>query len=330
MLPRPLPAPFDSDEHLFEPWWGGERALVSIGPADAPGDGEVRIRDAAGVDVTAAPARTGRAGRPGRGAARRSSMASWSWSTAPDAPIPRSWRGASRGGVGTSRSPSWPSTCSISTAGRCSRSRSSAGARHCGASSGPGDEVVAVPAIATEGVALFEARRRPGHRGHPRAPAGEPVPARGPQPAVALRSRRAGRCRADRCRRSRPRRLGAAAAPVLALISRLPLDDLIGASAARAMAARPPVRPCAPPPRTPATRVAARTAAHPPRTSGSPRPRRPRWPPRAARSRAATSHGWTAETMIRASITNGLNGGRNDASVTHAPPPPPSATIAVR
>ena len=28
MLPRPLPAPFDSDEHLFEPWWGGERALV--------------------------------------------------------------------------------------------------------------------------------------------------------------------------------------------------------------------------------------------------------------------------------------------------------------
>jgi branched-chain amino acid aminotransferase len=29
MLPRPLPAPFDSDEHLFEPWWGGQRALVS-------------------------------------------------------------------------------------------------------------------------------------------------------------------------------------------------------------------------------------------------------------------------------------------------------------
>ena len=41
MLPRPLPEPFDSDEHLFEPWWGGERALVSIGPADVAGDGEV-------------------------------------------------------------------------------------------------------------------------------------------------------------------------------------------------------------------------------------------------------------------------------------------------
>ena len=37
MLPRPLPAPFDSDEHLFEPWWGGERALVAVGPADAAG-----------------------------------------------------------------------------------------------------------------------------------------------------------------------------------------------------------------------------------------------------------------------------------------------------
>ena len=34
MLARPLPEPFDSDEHLFEPSWGGMRALVSIGPAD--------------------------------------------------------------------------------------------------------------------------------------------------------------------------------------------------------------------------------------------------------------------------------------------------------
>ncbi len=34
--------------------------------------------------------------------------------------------------------------------------------------------------------------------------------------------------------------------------------------------------------------------------------------------------------MIRASITNGLNGGTNDASVTHAPSPPPRATMAVR
>ncbi len=53
MLPRPLPAPFDSDEHLFEPWWGGERAIVSVGPADLPGTGDVVVRDASGRDVTA-------------------------------------------------------------------------------------------------------------------------------------------------------------------------------------------------------------------------------------------------------------------------------------
>ena len=66
MLPRPLPEPFDSDDHLFEPWWGGERALVSIGPADVVGNGEVRVRDAAGVRCHGSTPRTGRAGRPGR------------------------------------------------------------------------------------------------------------------------------------------------------------------------------------------------------------------------------------------------------------------------
>ena len=54
MLPRPLPEPFDSEEHLFEPWWGGVRALVHIGPADTPGTGGVRVMDADGSDRTAA------------------------------------------------------------------------------------------------------------------------------------------------------------------------------------------------------------------------------------------------------------------------------------
>ena len=53
MLPRPLPGPFDSDEHLFEPWWGGERALAMIGPADLPGTGAVRMVAADGSDLTA-------------------------------------------------------------------------------------------------------------------------------------------------------------------------------------------------------------------------------------------------------------------------------------
>jgi bifunctional non-homologous end joining protein LigD len=52
MLPRVLPAPFDSDEHLFEPWWGGERALAMIGPAELAGTGAVRIVDADGRDLT--------------------------------------------------------------------------------------------------------------------------------------------------------------------------------------------------------------------------------------------------------------------------------------
>jgi bifunctional non-homologous end joining protein LigD len=43
MLARPSPAPFDSEAHLFEPMWGGARALALIGPADAPGGGEVAL-----------------------------------------------------------------------------------------------------------------------------------------------------------------------------------------------------------------------------------------------------------------------------------------------
>ena len=54
MLARPLPDAFDSEAHLFEPWWGGLRALVSIGPADRAGDGDVRVVDADGIDRTAA------------------------------------------------------------------------------------------------------------------------------------------------------------------------------------------------------------------------------------------------------------------------------------
>jgi len=54
MLPRPLAEPFDSTEHLFEPSWGGLRALAFIGPAEEPGSGEVRLVDVDGVDRTTA------------------------------------------------------------------------------------------------------------------------------------------------------------------------------------------------------------------------------------------------------------------------------------
>src|SRR5258708_34458535 len=68
MLPRPLPEPFDSADHLFEPWWGGERALVSIGPADVAGAGGGRVGGGSGGGRTGAP--PGLAGAAGRGAAR--------------------------------------------------------------------------------------------------------------------------------------------------------------------------------------------------------------------------------------------------------------------
>jgi bifunctional non-homologous end joining protein LigD len=51
MLPRPASEPFDSAVHLFEPSWGGLRALAFVGPAPTPGSGDVRIVDGEGRDV---------------------------------------------------------------------------------------------------------------------------------------------------------------------------------------------------------------------------------------------------------------------------------------
>ena len=61
MLPRPAEAPFDSPDHLFEPSWGGRRVLAFLEPAvdELPGGGyatadgrpSVRLMDAEGVDL---------------------------------------------------------------------------------------------------------------------------------------------------------------------------------------------------------------------------------------------------------------------------------------
>ena len=86
--------------------------------------------------------------------------------------------------------------------------------------------MVAVPAIATEGIALFEAAVAQGIAGILARQRHESVPARRPQPALALR----GGCAGGRRPAAEPAGEldgppGAAAAPVLALISRLPFDD---------------------------------------------------------------------------------------------------------
>jgi bifunctional non-homologous end joining protein LigD len=49
MLARPLPDAFDSPNHLFEPMWGGIRALACIGPAELPGTGDVTFVDEDGI-----------------------------------------------------------------------------------------------------------------------------------------------------------------------------------------------------------------------------------------------------------------------------------------
>jgi bifunctional non-homologous end joining protein LigD len=67
MLARPLPEPFDSSAHLFEPIWGGARALALIGPADVAGGGEVAM---VAEDGTQGPAPLDLSGLAGRVQAR--------------------------------------------------------------------------------------------------------------------------------------------------------------------------------------------------------------------------------------------------------------------
>lgn len=55
MLDRPLPEPFDSPAHLFEPIWGGVRALAFIAPAEAQGGGEVTFVTEAGTWLDPTP-----------------------------------------------------------------------------------------------------------------------------------------------------------------------------------------------------------------------------------------------------------------------------------
>ena len=57
MVPQPADEPFDDPDTLFEPWWGGERALAYVGrdlaAEDAPaGALEVRLVSADGVLLT--------------------------------------------------------------------------------------------------------------------------------------------------------------------------------------------------------------------------------------------------------------------------------------
>jgi len=219
MQPRLLPEPFDSDEHLFEPWWGGRRALVRIGPADLPGTGEIAILDADGVDLTAAlPELAGMAVR----VAARSAILDGELVVVDGAGRADATALEERLAGEAGRPAAFLAFDLLHLDGRTLISQALVKRREAlRRVLRPGDEVVAVPAIATEGRALYEAavaqgiagilaRQRmspylPGIRSRlwryvPATPGTIP-PADAALPAPE-----------------------AAAAPVLALISRLPLD----------------------------------------------------------------------------------------------------------
>jgi bifunctional non-homologous end joining protein LigD len=229
MLPRPLPAPFDSEQHLFEPWWGGERALALIGPSDSEGAGAVRIVDAAGRDVSGVlPELSGLAVRvAARSAILDGELVVVDGSGRADA------RELARRLSGHAGAPS-AFLCFdlLHLDGRSLLSQPLVRRREAlRRVLRPGDEVVAVPAIATEGIALYQAAVAQGiagvmarQRTSPYLPGVRSrlwryVAAGAPAPAVTATATEAGA--GTSAHEASP----AGAAPVLALISRLPFED---------------------------------------------------------------------------------------------------------
>ena len=223
MLARPLSEPFDSDQHLFEPWWGGTRALISIGPGERPGEGDVRVVDADDIDRTATlPELAGTAVR----VAARSAILDGelvvvdAHGRADTAALERRLDGKA------GRPVAFLAFDLLHLDGRvaarpAARRRREALRRILR----PGDEVVAVPAIATEGRALFDAIVAQGLAGMMARQRQGPYLAGRAEPAVAPDP---GGRRHDPCGRARGcagGRATSATAPVLAMLSRLPLDD---------------------------------------------------------------------------------------------------------
>jgi bifunctional non-homologous end joining protein LigD len=154
MLARPIPDPFDSEAHLFEPVWGGARALALIGPAETPGAGEVAL---VAEDGTTGPAPIDLAGLAGRVDAR-SAVLDGEIVVVDEAGKLDADELGRRFGGGVGRPLSYLAFDLLHLDGKSllnlTLDRRRALLRQV---LRPGDEVVAVPAIATEGRALFEA-----------------------------------------------------------------------------------------------------------------------------------------------------------------------------
>jgi len=221
MLPRPLPRPFDSDQHLFEPSWGGERALAMVGPAELAGTGDVRILDVDGRDLTQALPEL--AGLAVRVAARAAIL------DGELVVVDASGRADARALARRLDGHPGPSAAFLAfdlllLDGRSLLSQPLVRRREAlRRVLRPGDEVVAVPAIATEGIALYEAAVAQGIAGIMARQRSSPY-----LPGVRSRLWRyvaAGASFATAAR-AEPADLPepSATAPVLALISRLPFD----------------------------------------------------------------------------------------------------------
>jgi bifunctional non-homologous end joining protein LigD len=227
MLARPLPAPFDSDEHLFEPWWGGERALVMIGPAETAGTGAVRVVDGTGRDLSSAlPELAGLAVR----VAARSAILDGELVVV-DGSGRQDPRELARRLSGSAGAPSaFLAFDLLHLDGRDLLSQPLIRRREAlRRVLRPGDEVVAVPAIAGEGIALYQAAVAQGiagimarQRSSPYLPG---VRSRLWRYVAAGEAAAAGTSAAGAAA-SPPEPSAVAAAPVLALISRLPFEDL--------------------------------------------------------------------------------------------------------
>jgi ATP-dependent DNA ligase len=154
MLARPLPEPFDSAAHLFEPVWGGARALALIGPAAQAGSGDVRL---VAEDGTEGPAPRDLAGLAARVDAR-SAVLDGEVVVVDDAGRLDHDEMARRLSGESGRPMSYLAFDLLDLDGRSllnlALDKRRALLRQV---LRPGDEVVAVPAIASEGRALFEA-----------------------------------------------------------------------------------------------------------------------------------------------------------------------------
>lgn len=154
MLARPLPEAFDSSAHLFEPMWGGARALALIGPAAEPGAGDVRL---VAEDGTVGPAPLDLAGLAARVDARSAVLDGEIVVVGAEGRLDREEMARRLMGE-PGRPMSYLAFDLLDLDGRSLLNlpldKRRALLRQV---LRPGDEVVAVPAIASEGRALFEA-----------------------------------------------------------------------------------------------------------------------------------------------------------------------------